>query len=384
MSGTDVDVLVVGAGIIGASCAYHVAALGRSVTVVEAASGYAEGSTGRSFASVRAQWSDPLNISLSWRSIQRYRDFRRDHGIDVGYRPTGYLFLFPGPGWEEHLDVVALQRSLGVPVEVLDVPAAQQLSDFDPSGIAGATWGPEDGQVDPHGATSAFLTLARDRGAQIHFGTAVRAIDANADGSWNVLCDNRRFRAQHLVNAAGGWAGEVAALGGLRVPVVHSRRNVYATAAGSCRRPVPLTVDVESGVAIRSEGDRLLFYAGHDPDQADGYDVSVDLDWMERILEVGCVRFPQLAEIPLDTKASWAGTYEVTPDQSGILGPDPANETWVNACGFSGHGVMQAPEVGRVVAEQIELGRVDSVDIGPLSLARFASGAQLQATGMIL
>ena len=382
--GKDVDVLVIGAGIIGASCAFHAADDGRSVAIVESASSYAEGSTGRSFASVRAQWSDPVNIALSWRSIERFRDFARDHGIDVGYRPTGYLFLFPEQTWEKHLEAVALQRSFGVPVEILDVAEAQRLSPFNSVGVAGATWGPEDGQVDPHGATQAFLTLARARGARVYCNAPVSAVEARSDESWSVTAGDHTFRTQRIVNAAGGWSAAVAQLAGIDVPVVHSRRNVYATAAGSCREPVPMTIDIAGGTAVRSEGDRLLFYAGHDPNQRDGYDVSVDFAWMETILEIAVERFPYLADMPLDDRAAWAGTYDMSPDRNAIVGPDPTHETWIHACGFSGHGVMQAPEVGRIVAECLGRGRIDSVDGAALSIARFAGTCAGDSTGMVV
>src|SRR3954449_10383762 len=93
------DVVVVGAGIVGASCAYHLASAGLAVTVVDSLAGPAEGSSGRSFASIRGQWADPLNIELSWRSICSYRDFQAKHGVDVGYRPSGYLLLVPDRMW---------------------------------------------------------------------------------------------------------------------------------------------------------------------------------------------------------------------------------------------------------------------------------------------
>jgi sarcosine oxidase subunit beta len=135
------DVVVVGAGIVGASCAFHLARSGLGVTVLDAFDSYAEGGSGRSFASVRAQWADPLNIELSWRSIQAYRDFEQSHGFDVGYRASGYLLLVPQRAWADHLKAVELQRANGVPVEVLDVVAAQAITPFAADGIAGATWG---------------------------------------------------------------------------------------------------------------------------------------------------------------------------------------------------------------------------------------------------
>jgi sarcosine oxidase subunit beta len=379
---TDIDtnVVVVGAGAVGASCAFHLARSGLRVVVVDAFDGPAEGSTGRSFASIRAQWADPLNIELSWRSIRAYRSFLDEHGVDIGYRPSGYLFLVPDAAWDAQLTAVELQRRHGVPVEVLDVPAAQRITPFAPSGLSGATWGPADGVVDPHLVTSAYLQLARSAGAQVLF--RHRVTDVTSGERWTVAAGERHVRAQYVVNAAGGWAGELARLAGLYTPVVHSRRNIYATAPGAFATQVPMTIDVGTGVFVRSEGSRLLFAAAR-PDQPDGYDVSVDWPWMESVLEQAVARFPWLAELPLDRSGCWAGTYENTPDHHGILGEDPAAPGWVNACGFSGHGLMQAPEIGRLVAEQITDGAITSVDANVLRLERFAASAASHGLGMV-
>jgi glycine/D-amino acid oxidase-like deaminating enzyme len=381
------DVIVIGAGAIGASCASHLSRAGLAVIVLEAFGGPAEGSTGRSFASIRSQWADPLNIEISWRSIRAYRSFPVEHGIDVGYRPTGYLFLVPDAQWEAHLAAVGLQRAHGVPVDVLDLPAAAQITPLTPDGLAGATWGPADGVVDPHLATTAYLTLARNAGARVRFGHRVTAIaQETADGGWAVTAGGRTIRAQYLVNAAGGWAGEVAALAGLNVPVTHSRRNIYATSPGALDAittgPLPMTVDLSNGVYVRSEGPRLLF-GGARPDQPDGYDVSIDWPWMESLLALAVPRFPWLADLPLDRSGCWAGTYENSPDHHGILGPDPAAPTWVNACGFSGHGMMQAPELGRLVAEQVTAGAITSLDTAPLRPDRFTGAGRADQLSLV-
>jgi sarcosine oxidase, subunit beta len=379
------DAIVVGAGVIGASSAYHLAKAGTRVLVVEALGGPAEGSTGRSFASIRSQWADPLNIELSWRSIRALRSFPAEHGIDVGYRPTGYLLLVPDGQWAAQLAAVGLQRALGVPVDVLDVAAAGRITPFTADGVAGATWGPADGVVDPHLVTRAYLEMAQAAGAQVRYRHPVSAIRPGNDG-WSVIAGGREWHARYLVNAAGGWAGQVAALAGLTVPVVHSRRNIYASAPGSLPHPLPgrlpMTIDLGSGVYVRSEGPRLLFGAAR-PDQPDGYDLSVDWPWMESVLALGTVRFPWLADLPLDRSACWAGTYENSPDRHGILGPDPAAATWINACGFSGHGLMQAPEIGRLVAEQVRTGGITSIDVGPLRLERFTAAAPKDRVGLV-
>lgn len=376
------DVVVIGAGVIGASTSYHLARAGLGVVTVEALDGPAEGSTGRSFASIRAQWADPLNIELSWRSIQQYRSFADTHGVDIGYRPSGYLLLVPDGAWDAQLATVELQRAHGVPVDVLDVPAAQAITPFDGTGIAGATWGPADGVVDPHLVTGAYLGLARAAGAQVLFRHRVTAVTAGDDGAWTLTAGGRSIRARHVVNAAGGWAGEFAALAGLTVPVVHSRRNIYAGAPGALDAELPMTIDLGTGVFVRSEGPRLLFAAAR-PDQADGYDVTVDWPWMEAVLEQAVRRFPWLAELPLDRSGCWAGTYENTPDHHGILGEDPSAPGWVNACGFSGHGLMQAPEIGRLAAEQIVDGAITSSDVSALALQRFTTAAATSRVGLV-
>jgi sarcosine oxidase subunit beta len=206
----------------------------------------------------------------------------------------------------------------------------------------------------------------------VRFRRPVESIETNADGSWTLASGDLIVRAQHVVNAAGGWAGEVAALGGLEVPVVHSRRNVYSSAASAVAATLPMTVDFTSGVYLRTEGARLLF-GGARPDEVDGYRTDVDWPWMERLLELATRRFPWLADVPLDRAGCWAGTYENTPDHHGILGSAPDAPTWVNACGFSGHGMMQAPEIGRLVAEQITTGAIDSIDVTALRIERFAA-----------
>jgi glycine/D-amino acid oxidase-like deaminating enzyme len=268
-------VVVVGAGVIGASTAYHLARAGLRVLVVDAFNGPAEGSTGPSFTSIRAQWADALNIELSWRSIKTYRSFAEELGIDVGYRPSGYLYLVPESACDAHLVAVDLQRAHGVSVEVLDVHDAQPITEFAVEGLGGATLGPENGVVDPHLATSAYLQLARSAGAQVSFRHRVTAVERSGT-SWILSGGDTTIHAETVVNAAGGWAGELARLAGLTVPVVHSRRNVYSSSAGALLRPVPMTTAVDTGVFVRSEGSRLLFGAAR-PDQVDGISIDYSL-----------------------------------------------------------------------------------------------------------
>lgn len=361
------DVVVIGAGIVGACVADALSDRGARVRVLEANASPATGSTGRSFAGVRGQWPDETNALLAWRSIETYRS----RAEDVGYRPIGYLLLVAEAAWESALAAVDLQRSLGIPVDVLGVDEAQCRVPFEPAGLAGCTFGSADGVIDPHSVTMSALQRARGRGAEVHLSAAVTGL-AQVGSGWQVQVGDSQLRTEVVVNAAGGWSGQVAALAGLDVPVEHVRRVVFGTAPADGLGRIPMTIDSSSGFYLRGEGERLLFGRSN-PAEVPGYDTSVPWSWLEPALTAGVERFPWLAAVPLDDGVAWAGTYDTSPDSQAILGRMPDVESFVNACGFSGHGVMQAAAVGEVIAEEILDGRASSVDIDALRIERFTS-----------
>jgi sarcosine oxidase subunit beta len=362
------DVVIIGAGIMGASCAYRLSERGLKVAILEAQGSPAMGSTGRSVAGVRVQFTEEVNIRLSWESIQEYQHFQDLYGEDAGYRPIGYLLLVPPERLAVHMDGFSLQERIGVPVQVLPVEKAQNLVQFDPTDIASITYGPADGIVDPHLVTFAYLRLAKEQGALLHLETPLTRAH-RVGNSWRVETSRGTFEADYLVNAAGAWAGEVATRAGLEVPIHPVRRMVFATAPASWHHSYPLTIDLKSGFYLRSEGKRILFGRSN-LDEPPGFTEGMDWDWLEPTLQVGVERFPWLAEIGLDRQACWWGYYEVTPDHNPILGRLPAVENWINVAGFSGHGVQQAPMVGRLIAEEIVLGKAQSVNIDPLRFDR--------------
>ena len=379
-----VDVAVIGAGIMGAACAYQLADAGLSVVVLERYEAAAMGSTGLSAAGVRVQFVEPVNVALSLASIREYEAFERTHGIDIGYRPIGYLLLVPDHSWDTHLEGVEVQRSLGAPVEVMTAEAARdRFVDLDPTGLAGATFGPIDGVVDPHSVAHAYLSMARKLGAEVRFRHEITAIAKSHDG-WELTLSRPdaggnavgTIRAHAVVNAAGCWAGEVARLAGIEVPVEPVRRMIYLSAPRPDRpADLPMTVDLSSGFYVRPEADRLLFGRSN-PDEPAGFTTGMDWDWFEACLEVAAARFPWFLDESLDRAASWYGYYEMTPDHNAVLGEHADAPGWVDASGFSGHGVQHAPAVGRAIREEIVDGRAHTIDIDPLRGSRFRAGTR--------
>lgn len=368
------DVLVVGAGIVGAACAFRLAERGLRVLVLEKEATFAQGSTGRSAGGVRVQFSEPLNILLSYRSILEYREIP-----EAAYRPIGYLFLVPEALGEAQEEALRTQRSLGVPVRKLSLAEAKDLVPFREEGLAYATFGPMDGVMDPHGATAHYLRRAVELGAEVRFSEPL--LGARREGEvWRVETPKGRYEAPYLLLCTGAWTGEVGRRLGLDLPVWPVRRMVFATAPAPFPHAFPLTVDLSTGFYLRSEGERVLLGRSN-PEEPPGFREGMDWAWLERVLEAGLARFPFLEGLALDRRASWWGYYEVTPDHNPLLGPVEEG-LWV-AAGFSGHGVQQAAMVGRLMAEEVALGGAKSLDLSPFRPERFRQGRLLREQGIV-
>ena len=363
------DVVVIGAGIVGASCAWRLARRGASVAVVEKADAPATGSTGRSAAGVQVQFTTRANIALSMFSLPFYRAFEEEYGHEIGYDDIGYLLLVPEEKWTSHLAAVERQREMGAPVEVLGADEAQKYVDFAPTGLAGATYGPWDGVLDPHMVTLALVEMGRAAGVRYTMRAPVQAIE-RVGGGWTVTAGAERFSCDTVVNAAGAWSGQIGRMAGLDVPVGPKRIQIFLSAPISDPRTYPLTIDLTTGVYLRSEGDRVLF--GLDNlDQGFGFTEGVDDDWLEHVLLTGVDRFPWWETLGIDMKGSWWGYYGVSPDNSPIIGRHPGTEGWVDACGFSGHGISHAPATGLAVSELVLDGTSHTLDVGPFHHGRF-------------
>lgn len=389
-------IAVIGAGIVGAACAWALAARGAEVVVLERAPMPAAGATARSAAGIRQQFSHPVNVAMSRHSAAVFDAFATLTGGSADYRRVGYLFLVPPSLQAAWAAQRAMQRSLGARVERLDPQAIAARFPFVAlDGVAEGSFGPDDGVLDPHAATLGFLAAARRRGARLRLNTTVTALEPHPRG-WSVRFaptgapgapdapDAPRERppaeerVDAVVNAAGPHAAAVGALAGLELPVVPSRRNVYATAplpeACSPWLPTPLIVDLGSGVWLRSEGRRLIFGLSN-PAEPAGFNEALDWLWLEHVLERALPRFRWLERAALDRRASWAGLYSVTPDHLPILGTPAALPRFANAVGFSGHGVQHAPASGLIVAEELLDGGAHTFDIADFRLERFRAGA---------
>ena len=374
-------VAVVGGGIVGLASAYYLAERGVAVTVFER-NALGSGSTGRANGGIRTQFTSGVSVALSRESVAVWERFEETFGVDIDHRRIGYLFLARTADTAARFrENVATQNDLGVPSEYLDpAEAAERCPGLYADRYVGATYGPTDGFADPHLALRGFARGAAAAGATVETGVAVTDVRTDDGAVAGVETDEGIREADYVVNAAGPWAARVGAMAGLDLPVSPRRRQLLvARTDPPVPADVPMTVDVDGGAHFRPERDGAAVVGGRfdaaDPERdPDAYRTSSDFDWAATALEAAADVADYFGP-ETEVIRGWAGLYAVTPDHHPIV--EETRPGFVNAVGFSGHGFMQAPATGRVVAELVVDGEARTVDVSALSADRFERGTTL-------
>jgi glycine/D-amino acid oxidase-like deaminating enzyme len=367
-----VDVAVVGAGVIGLSVARELRRAGVDRVVVlerEAAAG--QGSSSRGNGGVRAQWATRVNVEFSAFSIAELERLEAATGLP-GFRQAGYLLFTGTEAGERGLRAgFELQRSLGVMTEWLAPDAVLGRAPFlRPDGLRAGTFHARDGLLDPRGVVAALLREA----GEVETGAEVVAIERTG-GAFHVSTRARMLRARQVVNAAGPGAAKVAAMLGVELPVAPVRRNLaHVPHPDGPAETIPMCVDLDTGVLVRRHRDGGFVVAWSDPDDPPSWDTSVDPAFPAAVARRVGQRFPLLDGVPIDPARCWAGLYPETPDHHAVIGEVAEVPGFVQCAGFGGHGVMHAPAAGRAVAELISAGRSATFDLHPLRPSRFADG----------
>jgi sarcosine oxidase subunit beta len=339
-------IAVAGAGAIGASVAYHLALAGARDVVLCDRGDVAGGATSKGMGGVRQQFSTAAEVRLARESIRFFEELGPPY-----FEQVGYLFLATS---EDGLAILEerrrLQVELGVPVERVDPRVVAGLETTD---VVGAVVCWTDGVGDPVAVTRELVRRAAELGVHVREGTAVENVDADV-----------------FVLACGAWSAEVAARFGVEVPVRPlARQLLRTTPIGGLPERLPMTIEAETSFHFRRRGSSLVL-AMTDPEPRWGWEAVVDESLVPDRLERLAHRYPPAAGAGIEE--AWAGLYDMTPDAHPIIGR--VADGVFAACGFSGHGFMQSPAVGRALSEQILEGE-SSFDLSPYRLDRFATGA---------
>lgn len=381
------EVVILGAGIVGSSIAWHLTAAGcRSVLVIERESALGKGSTGKSMGGVRAQFSTKVNIQMSLYSIPFYASFEERLGHPCDYRPQGYLFCATTEKQMEYLRTnLALQIQTGLatarPISAEEI--RRQFPQLRTDDILGGSFCSTDGFVDPYSAMTGFITRALDQGATLWKNTAVTAIQQDPAGITSVETTRGNVSSRKVVNCAGAWAASVAQLAGIDLPVTPLRRMLVPSEPFDVfPRTAPMIVDMSNGFHFRPEA-RGFLLAWNDPEESSSFNADFDPAFVEKILTRAADRVPCFANLAVNPKRAWAGLYEMTPDHHPILGEAPGVPGFYLANGFSGHGVMHAPATGKILSDLILTGKTDLIDASLLNLSRFAEGRMIHESAVL-
>lgn len=378
------DVVIIGGAIMGSSLAWHLVKAGFAgrICVIERDPTYAHSSTLHSNSCLRQQFSTPLNVRISQYTaayISRFAEEVEDTRagpIDTEY--FGYLYLARDGAQVRTLgEDQRMQAALGAGTMMLSrEEIAARWPFFDLTGIVAGSHNPRnEGWFDGGAMFDWWRRKARERGVEYRTGEVVAIEREGARVQGVRLADGSRIGAGCVVNAAGPRARRVAAMAGLDLPVAPRKRMTWVVAAAEpLDRPLPLTVD-PGGVHMRSDGANYMIGA---PPLEDGEVAPDDFAepgglWEEHVWPALAARIPQFDRLRLIN--SWAGHYAYNgTDRNAVLGPHPEVEGFLFMNGFSGHGLQQAPAMGRGLAEWIMLGRYESLDLSPFGYGRLARG----------
>lgn len=396
------DVVIVGGGVIGAAAAYYLTAdpgFSGRVLVVERDPSYARASTALSAASIRTQFSNPLNVRISQYGYQVIREFPDlmevdGHRPDLSFQPGGYMFL---AGTEAQAAILRenheVQQACGADVVLLEPDAlAEAFPHLRVGDLHLASYGRQgEGWFDNAGFLQGFRKKACAQGAEFLIDEVV-GIDRRGGRVTGVrLASGEAVQAGHVVNAAGPRAALVARMAGLEIPVEARKRTTFAF---SCERSpqgsarvngglLPLMVD-PSGVYCRPEGEGFIGAA------APREDPPVDVeDFEPRWHEFEDLLWPALAARSEAFEAirmtgCWAGHYAMNRlDHNMIVGPHPELPNFLFANGFSGHGLQQAPATGRGLAELIVHGGFRTLDLSAAGVERVLTGTPFPERSVI-
>ncbi len=377
------DIVVIGGGVMGASTAYHLAKAGAgSVVLLERDPYFGLQATGRCAGGVRYQFATEANIRLSIASLPMLEGLAEETGQDCSYRKCGYLFvLTQADDVRAFRRNVELQRSLGVMTEWLDGDEVRRLVPLMDFGDAlGGTFHAPDGLADPNSVVMAYVNAGRRIGVRSFNDMEVTGIDVRGGAVAGVQTAVGAVACAAVVNAAGPWLALVGALAGIEIPVTPVRRQMATTTAlPTLPHDFPFVIDFAQSLYFHREGEGILTGMSN-PDQAPGFDQSIDEAWELVALEAAARRMPLLETA--GRLARWAGLYEVTPDAHPIFGPTPVGGFWIVG-GFSGHGFMHGPIAGKVMAEWILEGKPRTVDVSALDLARFGEGRLIREYNVV-
>ncbi len=368
---------------MGASTAFHLASRGlKDVLLIEREPFFGTGATGRCAGGIRYQFNTKINIRLSKASLPMIDAFEDETGQSALVQKCGYLFVLT---CEKDVEVfkksVELQHSLGVNTEWIEGDEVRRMANpcLFPDALAG-TFNAEEGLADPNSIVMGYINAAQKHGAVCI--TDCCATDIVLEGSkvYKLKTNSGEIHTDSVVNTCGPWSAALGEKIGLEIPISPLRRQWFVTdTISALPAEFPFVIDFSQSLYFHREGSGLLSGMSN-PREIIGENQSIDPEWELEHIEAAVKRMPLLENTGIRTRQ--AGLYEMTPDAHPIIGSSPVDGFYLLS-GFSGHGFMQGPICGKLMAEILLDGEASSVDVSMLDYNRFSENRLIQEYNVV-
>ena len=382
------DAIVIGAGVMGASIAFHLAERGLKTAILERKV-TASGATGHSSGLVRMHYDLAAESELTFKSYQLYfNNWRERVGGDTstalsascGFQNTGFLQIARREHEDKLRGNVANQQRLGINTSVISVDEVRKLfPDLVTEHFDHAAYEPDSGYADATLTTNSFIEAAKCNGAVLIQNCEATAVHTSGGKVTGVGTTRDDFSSPIVVNAAGPWAKHVAALAGIDVPLVTWTHDVAFLHRPPALGRIPAVSDDVINCYFRPEGSALILAAGEDEslrgEAPDAEDQTPTPTFVDKLIDAMVQRIPKIEESGLHS--IHVGRDGITPDQRAIYSGTDLDGFYL-ACGLSGTGFKTSPAAGASMAELILDGKPKTVDITPFRFTRFAEGKLIE------
>ena len=374
------DAIVIGAGVMGASIAFHLAERGLKVAMLERKVA-ASGATGHSSGLVRMHYDLAAESELTFASYKNYfSNWKERVGGECGFQQTGFMQIAKREHEDKLRGNVINQQKLGINTSVITVDEVRKLfPDLATEHFDYAAYEPDSGYADATLTTNSFIDAAKRCGATLIQNCEVTAIHAVGGKVMGVSTSKGDFDAPIVVNAAGAWAKQVASLAGIEVPLETWTHDVAFLHRPPSLGRIPACIDDVVNCYFRPEGSALILAAGEDEslrgEPPDAEDQTPTPTFLDKLIDQMVQRIPKIEESGLHS--IHVGRDGITPDQRAIYSVTDFDGFYL-ACGLSGTGFKTSPAAGASLVELILDGKPKTVDITPFRFSRFADGKLLE------
>lgn len=368
---TTADVVIVGAGVIGCSTAYHLAEMGMKDVAVLEMDQVGGGSSGKSASMLSLQFCQNEIIARMTRlAYARYMKFEEEIGTPIDFKKIGWLSLATEESAGNLREHVKMLQSVNIETETLEPEDIKRFyPQINTEDIALGTWGPDDGSLDPHMIMWGYMKRASLAGVRLYEGVRATGLTIRDGKVEGVVTERGVLSTRLVVNAGGPWAVEVGRWVDIEIPIKNSARCIVVT--GPLReisRNAPFVEDLTAEWYFRPEGAGVLMGMGAVP--AERMDIQIHREIMDEMVETAIHRVPVLERASLLT--AWTGIRPLTEDNLPILGPVPSLDGFLLNCGWGGMGIILAPLAGQLIAEYITRGYSSTMDMRLFGIERFA------------